>query len=114
MAQLDQVTQQNAVASQDSANASEQLSNQAEELRSIIEELNSTVSGRTAQPRERTQRVTKTPPKTQKPASAKTLEFKQPEKKAKAVTKTAAKPAFKKAAGDDSIPSENDPRFEDV
>lgn len=50
MAQLDQVTQQNASASEQTARASTDLSSQAEILKSIIEDLAVTIEGRKASP----------------------------------------------------------------
>lgn len=112
MSQLDQVTQQNAVASQDSANASEQLSEQAEELRSIIEELNATVSGSHAVAKDR-KPVEKKRRGSAEKSAGRTLEFKASSKKQTAAKHSSA-PGFKKAAGDFDVPSDNDPRFEDV
>lgn len=100
MSQLDQVTQANATTSEEVASSAEELSGQAESLRSAVRVLVKTIHGDDG--KEASATVTRTESNI------------VPIKKGKA--KTIRPVTMKRAIGADfnSVPSENDPRFEDL
>lgn len=115
MGQLDQVTQENASTSEEAASAAEELSSQAEALREVVQVLIKTVKG----DREGGAQASSSA-KAPSSHKAKVLHMQSGKFKTSpaptAEPKTSLKGEFKKAAGFDngSIPSENDPRFEDI
>ena len=109
MTQLDQVTQTNAATSEEAASAAEELSSQSESLKSTVGELTVAIRGGDAkmetleETRSEVQEVRKQPKK-----AANVLPLKQKPK--------AEAPRMKQAVGHrgSAVPSENDPRFEEV
>jgi len=112
MSQLDQVTQTNAATSEEAASAAEELSAQSDSLRAVVEVLVKTIRGDKEQ-------------KTQSESTGtnetkiKHLDFNETKSNVvsmKPNKKNFSEPVFKKAVGFEvtSVPSENDPRFEDV
>lgn len=114
MNQLDQVTQTNAATSEEAASAAEELSSQADSLRSVVGVLIKTIKGENS--KEATTSDFQAP---QAEVRKSTSKFRNdnvvPMRKQKP-TFTKQVPSFKKAVGSitSSIPSENDPRFEDI
>jgi methyl-accepting chemotaxis protein len=132
MAQLDQVTQQNATASQQSAGAAEQLTLQSKTLHGIVVSLMSSVNGANAGDGVKAQgpRSGATPAVPQKTSASaeniipfkKKAQLKKPVPAQKLSQVMPAARSAKAVGGSSnaganpelSIPSENDPRFEDV
>jgi methyl-accepting chemotaxis protein len=108
MGQLDQVTQQNAAASQQAASSAEQLQAQTAELRSVVNSLTYTVMG--AEGGHQAPSSTGfTQPSRKTVKNVISLERKAQEKR------NASRPvAMKRASGSDVMPSDDDPRFEDI
>jgi methyl-accepting chemotaxis protein len=117
MNQLDQVTQTNATTSEESASAAQQLSSQADALHSAVGVLVVTIKGEGAKMHQTTSR--RAPVSSKKNTAPKALTVHADNvvsiKQAKAAPKKVDS-RTKKAVGFevDKIPSENDPRFEDV
>ena len=115
MSQLDQVTQTNAATSEETASAAEELSAQSDSLRSVVEVLVKTIRGDQGPKGQlESTRTTKT-----KKTNVKQLDFNITKSNVVAMKpnkKSFSEPVFKKAVGFEvtSVPSENDPRFEDV
>lgn len=108
MAQLDTVTQQNASTSEEAASAAEQLSTQAESLKSSVKNLILVIQGGTEEGAQWAP-----PPKAS--ASPKIVSKQTNVVRMKAPKKAPAeKMSFKRAAGDDSVPSRDDDGFRDV
>ncbi len=112
MSQLDQVTQSNAATSEETASAAEELSAQSDSLRSVVEVLVHTIRGEQGG---KTQLESTRTIKT----NVKHLDFNKTKSNVlnmKLKNKNYSQPVFKKAVGFEvtSVPSENDPRFEDV
>lgn len=106
MAQLDQVTQQNAATSEEAASSAEELSAQAESLKSVVNVLIQTIKGGSDATIQHHHVAT---PKRHEPKTEvinKVVHMK-PKSSPEATT-------FKKAAGDDSTPAYDDTRFKDV
>ncbi len=123
MAQLDQVTQQNSAASEEAASAAEELSAQAETLKSGVHVLIETIRG--ANGKVNSQHEIGTAPRAsrQKSSSKTTSVANAPSGRTpsnvvhirrKADQGAAPVATFKKASGDDSVPSYDDDRFKDV
>lgn len=112
MNQLDQVTQTNAATSEEAASATEELSSQAESLRQTVAILVQEIKGQqemVAAAKAATAPAAKATPVVRKPIENKVLPMKTA---AKEMVKSSAK---KKVVGiQDLVPSENDPRFEEV
>jgi methyl-accepting chemotaxis protein len=106
MSQLDQVTQSNAATSEETASAAEELSSQADALRSVVGVLIKTIKGESKM----NIGLDIQSSKTSKPKEEKRKSNVIPLK----ITKEKA--SFKKVSGMEvgSVPSENDPRFEEV
>lgn len=108
MHQLDQVTQSNAASSEETASAAEELSSQSDALRSVVNLLVQAIHG---------DRVTDSRTiqnSTQKISNREASNI-HPIKKPKIETMVQKKIPLKKASGfEGSVPSEHDPRFEDV
>ena len=101
ISQLDQVTQSNAATSEESASSAEELASQSDSLEGIIHNLIEVIKG------QQDERQHLLPEK--KTARNNVLPIRQ--KKVKVMS---SKQVFKKAAGFDSIPREEDPRFLDI
>lgn len=112
MNQLDQVTQTNAATSEEAASATKELSSQAESLRQTVAILVQEIKGQqemVAAAKAATAPAAKATPVVRKPIENKVLPMKTA---AKEMVKSSAK---KKVVGiQDLVPSENDPRFEEV
>ncbi|MES2525577.1 MAG: methyl-accepting chemotaxis protein [Bdellovibrionota bacterium] len=109
MTQLDQVTQTNAATSEEAASAAEELSSQSESLRSTVGVLVKNINGDNGQEVAvpTTTAVARTPVKKSEGRSGNVYPIQK--------SKTRAPQKFKKAAGgESSVPSEDDPRFEEV
>lgn len=110
MSQLDQVTQANASTSEEVASSAEELSGQAESLRSAVTVLVKTIHGEDGR---EVSSSTSAPRKIERVhAPQNVVQMKPAKSKSKAI-----KPVeMKHAVGADfrSVPSENDPRFEDI
>jgi methyl-accepting chemotaxis protein len=103
MATLDQVTQTNAATSEEAASAAEELSAQADALRGVVGVLVATVKGGG------------TASAAAAPASPARSSNVRPIKSARSASRAFSPTSFKQAAGAElSVPSEADPRFEDV
>lgn len=116
MNQLDQVTQTNAATSEESASAAQELSSQADALQSAVGVLVVTIRGEGAQTEQKTSyRSPVSSKKTASPRAPAHADNVVSIKKAKPAGK-ATDSRGKKALGFevDNIPSENDPRFEEV
>jgi methyl-accepting chemotaxis protein len=107
MNQLDQVTQTNAATSEEAASAAEELSSQAESLRTTVGVLIQEIKGAHGDQETSASLVSAPRPRVEK---SNVVSFQQRK------PKTQVKPQkLKKASGyDSSIPSEDDPRFEEV
>lgn len=105
MGQLNQVTQQTAASSGEVATAASDLSAQSESLKTLVSDLVRTVTGKS----DTSIQLHST--------SEKVVSLKEHQQK-KAVSKPSKKPQpaqlKKRAMGDDSIPTRNDDRFEDL
>lgn len=115
MNQLDQVTQTNASTSEEAASAAEELASQADSLREVVSVLVMTIKGEGAGAEQaghhsyRQEKGRAMPAKTS--YTAHNVVAMKPQKR----SAPAAAPKLKKAVGHEgSVPSENDPRFEDV
>lgn len=129
MSQLDQVTQENAATSEEAASTAEELSAQAEALRGVVGVLIQTVKGTNSAAAQRAAGLTATADKAQRPvthqgaehhtpaahpaAKSKVVHIKNGAGKAHAAGAESGG-ALKLAAGDNGVPSENDPRFKDI
>lgn len=113
MNQLDQVTQTNAATSEEAASAAEQLSSQSQSLRDTVDVLIRTVKGASAVTESHSENRAQAPQAAKKDSHKSTpsnvVSMKKPASKT-----SSFKPSFKAAVGSNSIPSEDDPRFEDV
>lgn len=122
MAQLDQVTQQNAIVAQQSASAGESLNNQSTSLNAIVSELKHMITGGgqmsvkeaakakpEAKPRTEPKSKSENKPKAQAPVII--IHEQRAKPKPSAPVPAPEKPMKAVAGG---IPSENDPRFEDI
>lgn len=110
MSQLDQVTQQNASVAQSSSKSSEELSHEAHAVKDIATKLNFIVNGKIEIKNEQTSSNVKH--SIQKEESAILYSMPIKEKKVKDVV-----PALKVSGGEEifgSVPSKDDPRFEEV
>jgi methyl-accepting chemotaxis protein len=109
MNQLDQVTQTNAATSEETASAAEELSSQAESLRSTVTILVQEIKGADGQANTQySHHASAVKTKSEKSNNVIALEKRKP----KAATQ---KQHFKKASGHEgSVPSENDPRFDEI
>lgn len=113
--QLDQVTQTNASTSEEAASAAEELSAQSDSLRSMVNLLVETIKGR------RGNSAVIQPSTSHKPAASATKKASVQTNVVKTIPfrsqhKVSVHPPLKKASGyeNGTIPSENDPRFEEV
>lgn len=114
MSQLDQVTQQNAIVSQQSATAAESLNVQSTTLNGIVAELEKLITGgaaRAAQP-VKVRPAAKTAAPAPTPAPAPVTHIHERAKPKGATPLPLPEKHMKAVAG--GIPSENDPRFEDI
>ena len=122
MSQLDQVTQENASTSEEAASAAEELAAQADSLRSVVRTLIQTIRGGQDRGLQTEASAEGTSVPAARKASAavsaeggKVVHLKNSTGKRSAAKKTAHAPELKKVAGMESgVPSENDPRFNDV
>lgn len=117
MGQLDQATQQNTAVSQQSSAAAEQLSGQSNDLHQMVVSLEAIVHG-SGNASQNMMAVQHTKKKTTRTASTKVKDEASAENGKVVPLKPKTKPSTqtaKKVAGSDiSVPSENDPRFEEV
>jgi methyl-accepting chemotaxis protein len=112
MAQLDQVTQQNAAAAEQASSAGESLMTQTAELEMMVGNLRGIVNGGGNDSHAATAHR---PLAERKPSAAKAEKKAEPAKVIAMPNRAHAKgKAEKKAVGQNTTPSENDPRFEDV
>jgi methyl-accepting chemotaxis protein len=126
MNQLDQVTQQNTAVSQQAATSAEQLNGQAAQLKQMVGDLFALINGGDGSaPRERASSVQRRSTSADKGSAGTTSSGSAPAKsKSKAGTVVQLKPRPKAAeprradsprlAAGGSLPSQDDPRFEDV
>lgn len=114
MNQLDQVTQTNAATSEESASAAEELSSQADSLNQTIDVLVDEIYGKGASKVKKT--VAKGTETTRNVAPKKASERENVVNISSVKKKVVSKQPLKKAAGsfEGGIPSEDDPRFEEV
>lgn len=113
MGQLDQVTQQNAASSEQSASASEQLNGQATSLHSMVSTLVQTVQGAGNGRASGPDNSATVKPSNQK-NNAQVVPFKRKSPPISIRQTSGASSMQKLAAGGEMMPSDNDPRFEDV
>lgn len=107
MAQLDQVTQQNAATSEEAASSAEELSAQADSLKSVVNILVQTIKGGSNHTVAHHPTIKPTPKKEVKTEVINKVVHMKSKSSPEATT-------FKKASGDDSTPSYDDSRFKDV
>ena len=114
MAQLDQVTQQNASASQESSNAAVLLTTQAEELRNMVRSLMMTVRGANTLTRMTSVQLGSSSEKSKvasnKPGSS--SKNKKSKHNLNYSSSNQNSSSSTKKTGSESLPSEDDPRFE--
>ncbi len=110
MSQLDQVTQANASTSEEVASSAEELSGQAESLRSAVSVLVKTIHGDDGREVSISTSVSRKTERVQTPHNVVQM------KPAKSKSHVMKPVEMKHAVGADfrSVPSENDPRFEDI
>lgn len=111
--QLDQVTQENAATSEEAASAAEELAAQAESLRGVVRVLTETIKGKNGVE----SHASDFRPKAS--SHHQSHDFEHDKKvltmKPKKVTPKTSHSEYKQVAGlEGSVPSENDPRFEDI
>ena len=120
MNQMDQVTQQNATASQQASSAAESLTRQAEELRLMVQALSSTIDGEksnrtTSNTNAKSQGPRSNVKPTKNQAQVVDLGTRRSKRRGTEITdKASSADRLRKAAGAELVPSNNDPRFEDV
>ena len=111
IAQLSQVNGQNATSSGQAASAAEQLAAQSQAMASLVVRLVQTVRGSAAQGISASTNVSEAPAHRARAASKKVVSIDHARRGSPAQVSTKS---FKKAAGAEEIPSENDSRFEDM
>lgn len=113
MNQLDQVTQTNASTSEEAASSAEELAAQADSLKTVVSTLIKTIRGDKGSAFAEASNFAAVPVREkseQRSYAPNVVQMKQK----KATVRSATTPKFKRASGGSGIPSENDPRFEDV
>ena len=113
MNQLDQVTQTNASTSEEAASSAEELAAQADSLKTVVSTLIKTIRGDKGSAFAEASNYAAIPAREKSEQRSYTTNVVQMKQK-KATVHSAPSPKFKRASGGSGIPSENDPRFEDV
>lgn len=116
MTQLDQGTQQNAAVSEEAASAAEELSAQAESLRRVVQVLIVTIKGgETKEPMAHSALHSEgSESRHSSKKSGQVITLPTNRVKASQARPRHVKLSVKRAVGSDSVPSEGDPRFEEV